>query len=950
MDYDHKKIEKKWQEEWEREGIYKTEEDSTKPKCYVLDMFPYPSGEGLHVGHPRGYLASDVYSRMKRMQGFNVLHPMGWDGFGLPAENFAIKHKLHPRIAVEKNIARFKQQLSMMGPNYDWSREINTTDPAFYKWTQWIFLKMYERGLAYESNEPINWCPGCQTGLANEDVEGDGVCERCGSKVEKKPMRQWVLKITAYADRMLSGLDQLTAWPAGVKEAQRNWIGRSEGAEIDFSLKVRGKSIEDEVKVFTTRADTLFGATYLVLAPEHPLIEKLLPEIENSREVEAYAKTVKNKSALDREQTKEKTGVELKGVKAINPANNEEISIWIADYAVANYGTGALMAVPAHDERDFQFAKKYDLPIKYVIEPLDRNTGPGDDAYRFGVEEIERQNVVCIIQHPTEDKFLCAVWKQVNWHGFVTGGIEIGHTPEETARHEVLEETGYQNIKSVKVFDESSHGLFYHVVKKHNRLAHYRIVHIKLLDLEQRETSEEEKAIADFVWIEGDKVHEFLTREDMRYPWRYFKNAGDTCVTELGILKNSGKFSGMKSEGAKQKITEFIEGKITSTYRIKDWVFSRQRYWGEPIPIIHCDKCGVVPVPEKDLPVLLPDVEHYEPTGTGESPLAGIEEWINVTCPHCGGPGKREANTMPQWAGSSWYYLRFIDPNNTEALIDKNKEKNWMPVDVYVGADHATRHLIYARFWHKFLYDIGVVTTEEPFPRLEFLGYILAEDGRKMSKRWGNIINPDDVIDKFGADAFRVYEMFIGPFENAVPWSTDGLVGTRRFIEKVWRLRSKVSDTESEADLQRVLHKTIKKVRDDIESFKFNTAVSAMMIFVNEAEQAQSINVHDYKIFLQILAPFAPHMTEELWRTLAEKESIHESKWPAADVALLTETEINLGVQINGKTRGSITVSPTATEDEVILHAKNNGDVARYLTGEPKRIVYVPGKILNIVL
>lgn len=957
--YDHKKIEAKWQEEWVKNQIYKVDRDPTKPKCYVLDMFPYPSGEGLHVGHPRGYLASDVYSRMKAMQGFNVLHPMGWDAFGLPAENFAIKHKLHPRIAVEKNIARFKQQLSMMGPNYDWSREINTTDPAFYKWTQWIFLKMYERGLAYESNEPINWCPGCQTGLANEDVESDGVCERCGSKVEKKPMRQWVLKITEYADRMLSGLDQLTAWPTGVKEAQRNWIGRSEGAEIDFSLKAEGESIEYKIKVFTTRADTLFGATYLVLAPEHNLITSLKLLVTNWNEVEEYINKTKNKSELERQQSKEKTGVELEGVTAINPATNEEIPIWVAEYAIASYGTGALMAVPAHDERDFQFAKKYGLPVKYVIEPLDRNTGPGDDAYRPNIEEVERQNVVCIVEHPTEDKFLCAVWKQVNWHGFVTGGIEAGHTPEETARHEVIEETGYQNIASVRVFDESSHGLFYHVIKKHNRLAHYRIAHIKLLDLEQIETSEEEKAIADFVWIEGSKVHEFLTREDMRYPWRYFKNGGDTCITGLGILKNSAEFNGMKSEEAQKSITTHVKGKITSTYRIKDWVFSRQRYWGEPIPIIHCQTCGVVPVPEKDLPVLLPEVEHYEPTGTGESPLAGIEEWINVLCPHCGGPGKREANTMPQWAGSSWYYLRFIDPKNTKAIIDKGKEKNWMApahkggvggVDVYVGADHATRHLIYARFWHKFLYDIGVVTTEEPFPRLEFLGYILADNGRKMSKREGNIINPDDVIDRFGADAFRVYEMFIGPFENAVPWSTDGLVGTRRFIEKVWRLATKASDQKSEEQIIRVLHKTIKKVVEDIEAFKFNTAVSSMMIFINEVEKASHININEYKTFLQLLAPFAPHITEELWRELGETESIHLSSWPSYDESLIQDEMITLGVQINGKTRGAITVSPTATEEEVLQSAKMSSEIARYLTSEPKRVVYVPGKILNIVL
>ena len=627
QEYDHKQIEQKWRKIWEENQTYKTKDGGKKQ--YILDMFPYPSGEGLHVGHPRGYVATDVYSRMKRMQGFNVLHPMGWDAFGLPAENYAIKNKVHPRVAVERNVARYKEQLSIIGFDYDWSREINTTDPVFYKWTQWIFLQMYKKGLAYESNEPINWCPSCQTGLANEDVEEDGTCERCGTKVELKPMRQWVLKITAYADRMLADLDKLPAWPNGVKEAQRHWIGRTE-----------------------------------------------------------------------------------------NPDG-------------------------------------------------------------------------------------------------------------------------------------------------------------------------------------------------------------------------------------------------TVSYNMRDWVFSRQRYWGEPIPIIHCDKCahsnpsgrGVVPVPEKDLPVVLPEVDSYAPTGTGESPLADIAEWVNVPCPTCGSDAKRETNTMPQWAGSSWYYLRYIDPTNTDALIDSSKEKEWMPVDVYVGGDHATRHLIYARFWHKFLFDIGVVSTEEPFPRLEFLGFILAEDGRKMSKRWGNVVNPDEMVERFGADAFRLYEMFIGPFENTVAWSTNGLVGTYRFLERVLRLKSKIDIEKKICKTDALVHKTIKGVSDDIEAFKFNTAVSKMMILLNALEKEDAIVENSYKMFLQILAPFAPHFTEEIWSDLGNESSIHLSTWPAHNTSLLIDEDMTIVIQINSKLRGEM-VFPRETSEEVIKEAAlNNPKIIERLAGTtPKRVIYIEGKLVNIVI
>ena len=787
--FDHNEFEKKWQERWTADQIYRTSEDKNKDKTYVLDMFPYPSGEGLHVGHPKGYIATDIYSRFKRMNGHSVLHPMGWDAFGLPAENFAIKNKVHPRAAVEKNVGRFKEQLSILGFDYDWDREINTTDPAYYKWTQWIFIQLFKKGLAYESNEPINWCPGCQTGLANEDVEPDGTCERCDSLVEKKPMRQWVLKIREYADRMLEDLDTLK-WPEHIKEAQRNWIGRSEGAEIDFKL-----STGDTATVFTTRPDTLFGATYMVLAPEHELVSKNKDQISNWKEVTKYIEEASKKDEIARTaEGKEKTGVKLEGVTATNPASSEEIPVFVADYVLASYGTGAIMAVPAHDERDFEFADKFHLPAKQVIS---------------GDEELP------------------------------------------------------------------------------------------------------------------------------------FSHAGE--------LVNSDKFDGLNSEEAKKAITEKVNGRPTATYKIRDWVFSRQRYWGEPIPIVHCEKCGPVPVPEEELPLLLPEVEHYEPAGDGRSPLANIEDWVNTPCPKCGGEGKRETNTMPQWAGSSWYYLRFMDPDNDKELVSKDNEKYWAPVDVYVGGDHAVRHLIYARFWHKFLYDIGVVSTIEPFQRLEFLGFILAEDGRKMSKRWGNVINPDDIVKQVGADTMRVYEMFMGPFENTIAWSTDGLVGARRFLERVNGLSDHVTETEPQ-EVTKQLHKTIKKVSDDIEAFKFNTAVSAMMVFVNLAEK-EGLTKDSYEAFLQLLAPFAPHLTEELWNQLGHTSSVHLEAWPEADSELVKDDAVTLGVQVNGKLRGEVTLAIDAKENEALEAAKADSRVTKYLDGnEPKKVIYVPGKILNLIV
>jgi leucyl-tRNA synthetase len=828
--YDFKTIEEYWQKQWEEQHTYKTGEDTSKEKVFVLGMFPYPSGEGLHVGHARIFTASDIYARKKRMEGYNVLFPTGWDAFGLPAEQFAIKNKIHPRISTDANVNNFRRQMKMLGLSYDFKREVDTTDPHFYKWTQWVFLKMYEKGLAFESYDPINWCPSCQTGLANEDLEA-GKCERCGSVVEKKKMRQWTLRITDYAERLLNDLDTLPKWPGWLKELERNWIGKSEGAEFDFKLV---DAPIDSVKIFTTRPDTLYGATFVAISAELAALW-----IENGWEVEEdvheyVMKTLEEqKQILDYGVEREKTGM-FSDLYAVNPATQEKIPVWIANYVLGGVGTGAIMAVPAHDERDFEFANKYNIPIKCVISPFNIETG----------------------QHPRL----------------------VGVTPDEDPQ---------------KILDE---------------------IHV------------------------GKRVYELS-----------------------GRLCNSGVFDGMSNEEAKTKITESYGGTKVTRYKLQDWVFSRQRYWGEPIPMVQDEGGRHWPLDESELPLTLPQVEKYEPSGTGESPLATIDSWVNVRGviteqgtfkqDATGKQFKRETNTMPQWAGSSWYYLRFADPHNNKQLISKEAENYWQPVDRYVGgAEHATRHLIYARFWHKFLYDIGVVSHTEPFLTMESVGLVLGPDGQKMSKRRGNIVNPDDVVKDWGADTVRMYSAFMGSFYDATPWNPDAIVGCLRFLEKVWKVKDKVVEQEVKT-LQTSLHKTIKKVTDDIETFKFNTAISAMMIFINNVEEEKAIDRESWKAFVKMLAPFAPHLAEELWKALGEKESVHLSAWPTYDEAKTVDAEVTLPIQINGKLRGTFTMAFDATDEEVHAHLKTTETYQKYVGSlEPKKVIIIKNRLVNVVI
>jgi leucyl-tRNA synthetase len=975
-EYNHLKIEKKWQDIWDKKGTYKAKDFSKKPKYYSLIEFPYPSGDGLHVGHPRPYIGMDIISRKRRLEGYNVLYPIGWDAFGLPTENFAIKTGKDPRVVTKKNSDTFRRQIKSLGVSFDWSREINTTDPKYYKWTQWIFLQFLKKGLAYKAKIAINWCPKDKTGLANEEVIA-GCCERCGTPVEKREKEQWMLAITKYAERLDKDLDTVDYLPQ-IKLAQRNWIGKSEGAEIEFKIAPDVGRLEvsrrptsgglSTVKVFTTRPDTIFGATYLVLAPEHKLVVDLKVQITNWSEVEKYIKEVKNKTDIERTaDDKTKTGVELKGVKAINPATKEEISVWIADYVLPHYGTGAIMAVPAHDERDFEFAKKYNLEIKDVIEPL------FIDKIEESLPFVERNAISAIVKHWSENKYLGLKWKKANWGTFITGGVEKGQTPEEAARREIEEETGYFDLKFIKNLP-STHSKFYHIPKKENRFAHFTNFYFELKNGEQKEITDEEKTKHELVWLSPNEVEKFITPEGQLRDWKLLQK--DIIYTGTGILINSGKFNGLDSEIAKKEIIKFVGGKEKTTFKLRDWVFSRQRYWGEPIPVIHCEKCGIVPVPEKDLPVELPKVKNYQPTESGESPLANITKWVNVKCPRCKGKAKRETDTMPNWAGSSWYYLRYTDPKNAKAFASKKNLKYWTPLDWYNGGnEHTTLHLLYSRFWHKFLFDLKLVPTTEPYKKRTSHGMILGEGGVKMSKSLGNVINPDEIVKTYGADTLRIYEMFMGPFSQSVAWSTESIIGSRRFIEKVWRIQAKVASPDAFTQslgpslrsatpsqkhagsatqnslVSKLLNKTIKKVSEDIEEMRFNTAISSMMILATEMEKAESVSKEDYKKFLKILSPFAPHVSEELWNILGEKQSINLSNWPKPDESLMADDEIKIVVQINGKVRTEIMISPSDDEEKIKNQAIEDNNILKYIAGKTiKKVIYVKNRLINIVL
>ncbi len=959
--YRAQSIEKKWQKIWEKKGIYR--QYARKKKFYVLDMFPYPSGAGLHVGHPKGYIATDVVARMKQMQGYGVLHPMGWDAFGLPAENYAIKNHVHPSIAVKKNVATFKKQLEKIGFTYDWNREINTTDPEFYRWTQWIFLQLYKKGLAYESHEPINWCPSCQTGLANEDLE-NGLCERCGSEVEKRPMRQWMLRMTRYADRLLRDLDSKELqWEESIVTQQKNWIGRSEGAMVRFSLTDRNASTQNQkenqfLEVFTTRIDTIFGCTSVVVAPEHPLVSEWEATHPGNKAVRKYIEKTKKKSELERtELGKEKTGIQLEGIEAVNPFTGKGVPIFVADYVLGNYGTGAVMAVPAHDERDAVFAKKYDLPTVQTVAPY--IVMKGECTPREDKETTSKDCVTAIVLDPEKKKTIILRRKQGGTCVFPGGGIEKGEDPEEAIVREIQEETGYKNIAIERILIPALYGHGFKERKGVNCCDRDIVFVASLKDMEREGLSDEEHDTHELFWEPLDRVGDISQLGTHHaFMWRVFRSK-EEIYTGDGVLIDSGDFTGLRSAEAREKMIQWLEkkklGKKSVNYKMRDWVFSRQRYWGEPIPIVHCEKCGAVPVPEQDLPVILPNVRSYEPTGTGESPLASIERWVKTKCPKCKGPARRETNTMPQWAGSSWYYLRYIDPDNKKALVNKKKEAAFMPVDLYVGgAEHATRHLLYARFWHKFLFDVGVVSGKEPFKRLVYVGLILASDGRKMSKRYGNVINPDDIIEELGADSLRIYEMFLGPFTQNIAWNTEGVVGARRFLEKVWKLQDRVEKRSSKAKgkgLESLLHQTIKKVTEDIEEFKFNTAVSSLMILVNAMEKETMLSKENYATLLFLLSPFAPHIAEELWEKLGNKKSIFLGEWPQWDKKKIIVEEVEIVVQVNGKVRDRLSLSANASDEELRQSALASEKVKQHTDGkEIRKVIIVPGKLVSIVV
>lgn len=964
------KIWKKWQDKWSESQIYKVSEWWNKPKYYALDMFPYPSWAGLHVGHPKGFVATDVVSRKKILEGYNVLHPMGFDAFGLPAEQYAIKNKMHPSIATAENVKRYTEQLEQFGFTYDWDRQVNTTDPEFYKWTQWIFIQLYNhyfdekeqkakpisdleakwfdkeyidsQRLAFVDERPIIWCPSCKTWLANEDLEG-GRCERCDTEIERKYMKQWVLRITKYADRMLQWLQELPGWASHIKELQKNWIGKSQWTQ--FKMKIDGTDLWFEV--FTTRVDTVFGMSFVAMAPEHPLVEQITTD-ECKQAVQEYVKQSNAKTDMQRtELAKDKTWV-FCWAYAINPFNGEKVAIYVADYVLYNYGTWVVMAVPAHDERDYEFAKKYWIEVKTVISP---------EIWETRENEENRKWIIAILKNPKDGKFVNICWGEALWWNlFVWGWIEWDEDPLETAIREIKEETWYVNFKLVSSTEKIYCHYRAHSKNVNRNMQTYGFL-FELIDEEKvsQNLEENEKWLFSVEWVDEKTVEDKVKEPTHKYI--YNKLVKDIIYTDDGKLFDSWEFSWMGSAQARDKMSDWLEsngiGFKQTNFKIQDWVFSRQRYWWEPIPVIHCEKCGIVTLDESELPLTLPEVEHYEPTGTAEWPLAAIHDWINVDCPKCGWKGKRESNTMPQWAGSSWYWIRYMDAKNPDELVNKDKEAYWGQVDYYVWwAEHATRHLIYARFWHKFLYDIGVVTTSEPFKKLMNVWMVLAEDGRKMSKRWWNVINPDDVIAEFGADAFRTYEMFMWPFSQEIAWSTTWVKWVKKFLEKVIKIYSMIDENHQDNEkILSTLHNTIKKVTEDIDDFKFNTAISQMMIFANEIIDTWVISKDSFTKFVILLAPFAPHLTEEIWERMGNEYSIFtKAQWPSYDEKHLKVSSYELAVQINGKMRWTLTVPAESSQDEILEMIKADTKLNAYIQSWIRKTIFVKGKIINYIV
>jgi len=951
--YQHGPIEKKWQKHWAKKKAFAVKDKASgKKNFYLLTEFPYPSGN-LHVGHWYAFAMPDIFARMLRMQGKNVLYPMGFDAFGLPAENAAIKRGLNPRKWTQSNIAYMKKQMASMGASFDWSREVQTCDPAYYKWTQWLFLQFFKNGLAYKKETPVNWCPKDKTVLANEQVI-NGRCERCDTEVEQRNMLQWNLKITDYADRLIDDLEPLD-WPKEIKESQKNWIGRSEGAEIGFDILFSGDQKPGRIAIFTTRPDTLFGATYLVLAPEHPWVTLALTHeglLKNEKEVREYVEQTKRKSDLERQENKEKTGARLDGVWAVNPATKEKIPMYIADYVLPHYGTGAIMAVPAHDERDYEFAKKFNLPVKRVVEPLFVGT-TGDAPVRPDLPFVKRNAVCVMVRNPKDDTYLCVSWKGVRMQGLVTGGVEEGEDVVEAAKREVREETGYKNLKLVSNPNIANHTQFFHRIKQQNRWARFQNVFLELLNEEREPVDEKEAALHEVVWKKKSELKGFFTVFEGDFILGLLNNP-QYIHTGPGVLYNSGEYDWMPSEEARRAITEKYGIKKT-TYKLRDWIVSRQRYWGVPIPIIHCNTCGDVPVPDKDLPVKLPEIKDYLPTGDGKSPLAKAEKWVKVKCPQCKAWARRETDTLDTFVDSSWYFLRYADPKNKKAFADKKKMAAWMPVDLYSGgAEHTTMHLLYSRFWHKALYDMRLVADKEPYVRRMNRGLIMGPDGQKMSKSRGNVIDPDNIVKKLGADTVRLYLAFIGPYNEAgsYPWNPDGVVGVRRFLERVWKLGQPENFKGKPAvvkELEPVLHRTIRKISDDIEALKFNTAIAQMMTLLNEAEK-YGMARKQFDIFLQLLAPFAPFAAEELWQRSGRTGSVHATKWPKYDPRRLIADTVTIAIQVNGKIRGTIVASAALAEEEIKALAQRQETVAKHIFGrEIKRVIYVPGRLVNIV-